>query len=362
MHFSGKIPNAILTYLELKGEDLSSFYDLAPISLEVMRDPSSWVSAPDLEYFLEKVSHQVNSQLNTLANSKVRTPNLGLTADWLTLAGHEGVDLRPWGVLDSVLRMMPRPQEVFQQPDRFLSYFISPAPPIENVIRHDSHLEFDLPLMAEQYPLVTAYLRAAIEGIPRYVGQNLAVCQWTNIHLAITWPEDSQENFLENEVHSVSPQLLQDVVEELQKSQRELEEKNRELQRKNEELIDIQKNFPSESTRPVIDASSLEGLLAHLDFAGEIPYARVHQIGQNLARLHDYMVRAQQIITILSASTKNPNALKEVIRRLDWENVKLQYPRTISESVETLRSLQKSYQEINLEVSQALVNKENLNV
>lgn len=64
----------------------------------------------------------------------------------------------------------------------------------------------------------------------------------------MTWPEESQEIFLENEVHSVSPQLLQDVVEELQRGQRELEEKNRELQMKNEELLEIQKRCPKKVT------------------------------------------------------------------------------------------------------------------
>lgn len=114
MHFSGKIPNAILTYLEDRGEDLSSFYDLAPHSLDVMRDHSSWVSAPDLEYFLERL-------VNQFGHHGIGLDNTSLNSNWLILAGHEGVRLRP-GVLDNVLRMMPRPQEVFQQPDRFLSF------------------------------------------------------------------------------------------------------------------------------------------------------------------------------------------------------------------------------------------------
>lgn len=334
MHFSCKISNAILTYLEDRGEDLSSLYDLSPVALEIMRDPSSWVSAPDLENFLEKIASHISQQ----------GPNHSV--DWLTLSGHEGFKYRPWGVLDSVLRMMPKPQEVFQQPERFLSYFISPEPPIENLRRSDSHLEFDLPLMAEQYPLVTTYLKSAFEGVPRYVGQNLAHCRWNNIHLEIEWPQITQETFLSNEALQVSPQLLQSVVEELQKSQRELEEKNRELQMKNEELIEVQKSVYLQNPKSENAEANIDGLLAHLEFEKDLPEQRSHLIGQNLARMHDYMVRAQQIITILSGSTKNPSALKEVIRRLDWENVKLQYPRAISETVESLRSLQKSYQEL----------------
>lgn len=324
VHFSCKISNAVLTYLEDRGEDFSDIYDLAPVDIEILRDPSSWVSAPDLENFLEKIN-----------GIRLTLPN-----DWLQQCGWEGHRLRPWGVLDSVLRMMPKPREVFQQPERFLSYFISPAPPVENVKREGNRVSFDLPLMAEQYPKVTTYMKAAFEGIPLYVGQTQAECRWESIHLSLEWSESSQESVLREEAHSVSPQLLQSVVEELQKNQRELEARNRELQQKNQELLQVQK------TTPRLTEEAAEALfnnyLSQLEFDRELPEERAHLIGQNLARLHDYLVRAQQIITLLSSTTKSPTVYKEIIRRLDWENVKLQYPRAISETVETLRSLQKS--------------------
>lgn len=325
MHFSGKISNAILSYLESRGEDLSPLYDLSPVDLEILEDSSAWIPAPTMELFLEKLSHYSSQSVQ----------------DLVTLAGHEGYRLRPWGVLDSVLRMMPRPQEAFQQPARFLSYFISPEPPIENIQRTDSKIEFDLPLLAEQYPLVTCYLRSAFEGLPRYVGQNLAVCHWVDIHLKIEWPQVSVEIFEPTEDHRISPQLLQNVVEELQKSQKELEEKNRELQEKNLELQEMQKGLPNplnaEESR-----HQLEGYLSHLHLKKDIPEERTQLVAQNLARLHDYMVRAQQIITILSVEAKNPQRVKQLTKKLDWDYVKAQYPRAIAESVEMLRDFQKT--------------------
>jgi len=39
------------------------------------------------------------------------------------LVGHECHELRAWGVLDSVIRMMQKPQDLFLQPHRFLKLF-----------------------------------------------------------------------------------------------------------------------------------------------------------------------------------------------------------------------------------------------
>ena len=176
--------------------------------LELMRDPSYWLSAHDLEVFLEQL---------------LRLP-LKNEANVLTRAGHEGPGLHAWGVLDSVLRMMPRPQEIFNQPEQFLSYFISPKPPIENLRRDELSIAFDLPLPAEQYPLVTAYLKAAFESLPLYVGQALAQCEWTDIHLKITWPVMQKTIFASDPGHQVSPALFQNLIEDLQRTQRERED------------------------------------------------------------------------------------------------------------------------------------------
>lgn len=149
MHFSCKISNSVLTLLEQQGEDLTTLYEQTPISVELLRDSSYWISAPDMENLLE---------------AALRLPLKSDTGNVLQRAGHNGPELRAWGVLDSVLRMMPRPQEIFNQPEQFLSYFISPKPPIENLRRWDMGISFDLPLPAEQYPLVTTYLKAAFES------------------------------------------------------------------------------------------------------------------------------------------------------------------------------------------------------
>lgn len=320
VYFSCKISNAVLAHLEHRGEDLSRLYEMSLPPMELLRDPSSWLSAPEMESFLESMV-QLDWNL----------PEGALLKE----AAHSGPNLRSWGVLDSVLRMMPRPQEIFHQPERFLSYFISPEPPIENLSRTEIEIAFDLPLPADQYPHVTAYLMSAFESLPLYVGQGLARCEWSDIHLRIVWPETQHTMFAEDPGHQVSPDLLRSVVDDHQRLQRELEERNREIQSKDEELRLLRSDLAKFSFAEA-EADSPERFLREWAPQEHLP---AHRLGQNLARLHDYMVRAQQLITVLTGLSKSNPTVKEALRRLDWDHVKAQYPRTIADSVEALRGL-----------------------
>lgn len=315
MYFSCKISNAIVSDLEHRGEDLSALYDPAFPHMEVLRDPTAWLSAPEMEAFLETLVGMNWAKVD---------------GSILTEAGHAGPKNRAWGVLDSVLRMMPRPQEIFHQPERFLSYFISPEPPIENLIRSEDRLSFDLPLPAEQYPHVTAYLRSAFEALPLYTGQQLAKCVWQDIKLEIIWPQAPENMFIKDPGHQISPELLESVIADHQRLLRELEDKNREIQRREEELISLRRAPLTEDELP-------DQAISELQIDGVTP---AHVIGQNLARLHDYMVRAQQLITLFAGMNKKDPSVKEALRRLDWDHVKTQYPRAIAESVDSLRRIQ----------------------
>lgn len=288
------------------------FFSESEVPWELLRDPSYWMRAPDMEAFLER---------------------LDLTHAALVSAGHNTPKNRVWGVLDSVLRMMPQPQEIFHQPEKFLGYFISPEPPIENLSRMNAGLSFDIPLPAEQYPLVTTYLKAAFESLPAYIGQSAAHCEWNDIHFKIDWPSAQQSILSEQEDRQISPQLMQDVIRQLQESSKDLEEKNRELQRRNEELQRFAQQQSMHATGEVRE-------VVQQDFSQfEFMKRPVHQVAQNLSRLHDYMVRAHQLVTILTAGQKPTPGMKEAFRRVDWEIVKNQYPQIILESLETLKKL-----------------------
>lgn len=319
MLFSGKISNAFIKYLESKNEDLSFVYDSAPI--ELLQDPSAWISAPDLEQLISKIISQ---------------PVKERSSDLVVEVGHQTPCLHSWGVLDSVLKMISHPREVFKQPDRFISYFISPEPPIENLVRSENSIAFDLPLMAEQYPLVSKYLMAAFEALPLYTGKSLGQCSWEHIHVKINWPIESDTFVKDENISShLSPTFLQSIIEELQINQKNLEEKNRELMHKNIQLLNAQKELGKNQGGLSTDIEQIQlKIVVNNDLD-------LNQISQNLARLHDYMVRAQQLITMLTGQIKMNAGIKEIMRRIDWDHVKSQYPVTILESMEALRKLQK---------------------
>lgn len=323
MHFSCKISNAILSVIESQGEEITALYDAASVPAELLRDPSYWMSAPEMEAFLE-MAHRLPLKKDFNICQK---------------AGHEGPHLRPWGVLDSVLKMMPHPQEVFNNPEQFLSYFISPKPPVDNIRRDENTLSFDLPLPAEQYPLVTMYLKAAFEALPLYVGQPAATCDWDGITIKLTWSNQQESIFDEDLGRQVSPELFQSLIEDLQHTQREREDLQKYISDLEAKIRDYEKRLVTESkvseeaATPIFPTGPA---LANIGFDQETPS---YKLGQNLARMHDYMVRAQQLITMLAAQGKVNPAVKEAMRRVDWEFVKTQYPRTVSESMEIVRKL-----------------------
>lgn len=307
--------------MEDKGEDISFMYESSPLPMELLRDHSYWIAAPKLEDFLQ-----------TLVNQKWKHRY----DDIIQEVGHHNPELHAWGVLDSVLKMMNHPKEILQQPEKFLAYFISPEPPIENLVRTEKFISFDLPLVAEQYPIISKYLVSAFEALPRYSGQGLGQSEWQHIHLKISWPQASESLFEKETNPQISPLFLQNIIDDLQKNQKDLEEKNRELMRVNDELTLAHKELNKSPSTSLLNQTQQ----IQIDM-GSSEDEEAHRISQNLARLHDYMVRAQQLITILSGQAKMNTVIKEAMRRMDWEYVKSQYPTTISDCVEALRKIQK---------------------
>lgn len=258
--------------------------------------------------------------------------------------GHAVPMLRSWGVLDSVLRMMPKPQEILAQPQRFLPYFISPEPPIENISKTESSIEFDLPISSEHYPLTTTYLKAAFESLPVYVGQPQAQCSWDDIHVKVNWQSEQATIFEEDPGHQISPELLRSVVSQLENHQKELEQKNCDLQAKNEELekaVAAQSEAPvaTKAAEEISRTSESQAILSdpvhHLEFIDE---SSIEALKNNFSRLADYMVRAQQLITMLIAQDRMNPAVKQAMKKTAWDRVRLQFPQTVSESREILEN------------------------
>lgn len=330
MLFSCKISSAVLTYLESKNEDLSQILDSTSLPEEFLCDSSYWMEAADMENFLATAEKIYSLQENLFQK-----------------VGHAGPGLRSWGVLDSVLKMMPRPQEILSQPERFLSYFVSPAPPIDHLVRGETSIEFDLPISSEQYPKVTEYLRSAFESLPMYVGQGLATCVWQGIHLKFEWQENQSSIFNESDLgHQISPELLRQVVASLEQHQLELEAKNRDLQAKNTQLAEQLNTFQKEIGERLNQRMELPHVLKdpvhRLEF---IDPSSIEALKNNISRLGDYMVRAQQLITMLVAQDRLSPAVQQAMKRVDWNKVKTQFPEAIKTSHEILEKTQRHYEE-----------------
>jgi hypothetical protein len=336
MLFSCKISNAILAYLEQEGEDIQNLLDSSHLPEDFLRDPSFWIKAHEMEDFLRTAVELTRE--GTLILQK---------------AGHAGPVLRSWGVLDSVLRMMPKPSEIFNQPQRFLSYFISPEPPLENVINNEMGIELDLPVSSEMFPLVTSYLKYAFESLPVYIGQEMGICEWQNIHLKIRWNQSQASIFSEDPGRQISPDLLRSIVASLEKHQQELEAKNRELQEKNDQLLRsyeeslqrVNAQTSQSIQKPESDSAGdlLDGSVSHYDNIGG---TSLDILQNNFAKMTDYMVRAQQLVTLLVGADRLKAPIKEAMRRTDWEIVKMNFPQIVNQSLEILRQSAKKNQEV----------------
>ncbi len=107
--------------------DLQRLFELTDLPSEFLKDPSGWFPAGDIERFLNIIDNEFSASFNESLP---------------VLVGHQCSELRAWGVLDSVIRMMSQPQDLFLQPQRFISYFVSPAPPIANLVRQLDSVSF----------------------------------------------------------------------------------------------------------------------------------------------------------------------------------------------------------------------------
>ncbi len=333
MLISCKVTSAIIRHLEKEGRDIAFLYEESGWPIELLEDSSHWIPAPDMESLITKISAQIE-----------RDP-----AEFVKEVGVATPHLYAWGVLDSVIRMLPSPRSIFKNPGRFLSYFISPEPPVENIFYSDQEVRFDIPFLAEQYPMLTAYFKSAFSALPQYSGEQAGIADWSGIHFSIRFQKSAQlpmDTFATQK--QLSPELLADLVEKLQNQQLDLEEKNRELQNQNQKLEQLyaelreSSNSSSSVAEPIATGAGITPMpQGHIySMQGEFGKESASwYLTQNLAKLHDYMIRAQQLITVLMPEERNEKAIQKIIQRIDWEYVKHQYPQLISDSVKRLRSL-----------------------
>ncbi len=315
MLFSCKISNSVLSYLDRASIGREEIYSHTDQPVEFLRDPSYWLEADKMEDFL--------SLAESLIDSKEESVN------FVEDLGHKSASLRSWGVLDGVLRMMQKPHDIFAQPDRFLSYFISPAPPIADIVREENEVRFVLPITSNEYPLVSQYLKSAIESLPSFVGKGMASVQWQGNSIRISWSSEASLFAEDNDPgHLMKPDFAQDLAYSLEQSQKDLENRNKELLLKNQELEKAKLELEQKQSLP---SSEFEKELS----------SRLSLLQGDIHRLHDYMARAQQLITLLVGQGRQDRQVKEAMRRVDWQYVQKEYPKVAKDVIEALQDIRK---------------------
>lgn len=281
MILSCKITATILAELDSRSEDVCAFFaifDNLPESQ--LRDPTAWLPALVMELFLEQVTRFPwnSDELHSLTY-------LATTAPY-----H-----RSWGILDSVLRMMSRTEEIWAQPTRLLANFIQPESFVQNISRHEEGISFLAPLSAEQYPHICEFLTSCFEILPIFIGSSSSQCHWKSNKVTLSWSL-KQKSFLTNtqDERVISPELIQSILQSLDCRKEEVDSQN------------------------------------------------IEKVRQNLARLSDYWTRAQQLVVLLSAQSRQTLEVQEAMRRTNWSQIQKEFREICEDSRQLLAQKQES--------------------
>lgn len=308
MLFSGKITNSVLLHLSGQGLETEEFLEASSLPIEFLKDPTSWLEANKVEELLQSLE-QLALMRRNLENS-------------LQTAGHSSKSLKAWGVLDSVLRMIEKPADIFMQPQRFISYFISPAPPIANIQRGLHSVSFDLPISYEEFPKTASYLCAAIESVTLYMGLPMAEAHWQQNRVTVSWDQSlAQTIFGESELagRQIAPDVFNNLISTLERTELALVEKTRELERIKDENAMAARSQP----KVAIEFGILNKRLASFQ--------------NQICKLQDYFTRSQQLITLLVAQGRMNPQVREAMKRVGWEQVQQSYAETTKELLRNLR-------------------------
>lgn len=338
VYFSGKITHSVLNFLTHKGVSLDSLYEWVEIGPDQLRDTTGWIFADQVEDFLKQIETEYQAEF--------------VDINFCEELGHASESLKSWGVLDSVLRMMSSPKDIFCQPQRFISYFISPEPPLVNIERDDDGISFDLPISAEEYPYVTTYLAAALEALPTFMGSELAQVTWKETRVSVSYQSQQDQLFKRSEeTPNYKPELMQSLVCSLEDNEKILEKKDLQIRELENEVSQLKARLGrvvSQQAQPQTIINKEEWAAKALA-AIESPLNNVHN---QVMKLGDYMGRAQQLVTLMSALAGQNGQMKEAMRRMDWDYIRSEYPVLIQSSINEIGEMKEAIQFLDLEVKE----------
>lgn len=304
MQFSSKIAYSFIQYGSKNQLDIVRLLNQAGLSFELCNNGDAWIAADNLEVFLKLVKEQASDQKDMTLIEKV---------------GHQAVDLKAWGVLDSVLKMIRSSKDLYHNPQRFLSYFIFPAPPIKKLNFSETSVQFEVPFFFEEYPHIYSYLKACFEVVSTYLGEPAASAVWDNNIIQINWSH-KQDLLIDHEDYNLNPELIKNIIDTIESSHSEIQALQAQLAKKNIELEryhEIKSLDQSQVCWTSHDKKWFE---------------------DQVIKLQDYFLRAQQMVTILAGSEKKSKFVKEAMKKVHWNNVPELFPETVEKLKKRLNS------------------------
>ncbi len=308
-----------MSFLIKKGLDTERVYSCTESPAEFLRDSSAWLGVQEVESILSFIEKEYCNNF----------PGENL----IQLIGHSSLELNSWGTLNSVLKMMQKPQDVFVQPERFISYFVSPPPPIGGLKKYEDHIAFELPISTDEFPFVTEYLRSCIEALPCFMNQEMAHVTWTGTRIEVNW-SSRQANFFDtsDSGHNINPEFMQSLVVALEKSEKSLKEKITEASENQLEIQRLQVEIENLRSSNFSMSKNQDVTVPLAPRKRERLKTRVSSLRGEVSRISDYLARAQQLVTLLVAQDRMNPQVKEAMRRVDWKKVVKTYPEILDQA------------------------------
>ena len=309
MQVSCKVSYSILIKLELQGTQLEPFFESYQSPVEYLKDPSGWLDLSEMESFLTELSQFLS----------IKDP-----ANFYREVGQKNFELRAWGVLDSVLKMVESPKDIYGQPDRFLSYFLSPLPEIAVHSPTENQVSFKFETLPAA-PYTLSYLLGAIEGLPLYTGRNPARVDQVDGDFQISWFDNQESLFDEQEQkrRQFHPEIVQSVMQSFQDTQ--------------------EKEDPvtSEAFEKMVSLEVERRMAAWLKGQKSFDQS-FFKIKNDFYKMYDYFSRAQQIITLISPTARKAS-VKEAMRRVDWDHVQKEFPGMVESACDSILAMKDAF-------------------
>jgi len=267
VQLSAKITKSIYMELEAQGHVAGEYLEQADLSTQLALDSERWIPFDQVEYFLEIVMKNVPDFI---------PKNIALKA----------MENRSWGLLDQVLRILQKPEEIYQDPMMFLSYFVKPLKGFKWLNRGGKHSTFETSLSSEEHPLVTNYLKGALEVVSHYINGESSQVDWFGVEVSIDWSTNQDSFFTEREPVNFKPEIYKEAVGIIQQQQTELQ--------------------------AFKESAGLSAVGSDADLTN---------LNKDLKVLEDYFLRARQLVSLLKADSGKKKWFKDAVKRLNWDEL-----------------------------------------